>query len=153
MPRKARKLSSCGVYHIMIRGINRMTIFNDDADNLNFLHILDFCADENFIIMAYCLMGNHLHLLAKDCNDSLQHMMKAIGVRYVAYYNRRYQRTGPLFQGRYKSQPVTTKGYFLRVLRYIHRNPVAAGVVQDMQDYPWSSYIDYFASRKSRYVM
>ena len=52
MPRKARKLSSCGVYHIMIRGINRMTIFNDDADNLNFLHILDFCADENFIIMA-----------------------------------------------------------------------------------------------------
>lgn len=96
MPRKARKLSSCGVYHIMIRGINRMTIFNDDADNLNFLHILDFCADENFIIMAYCLMGNHLHLLAKDCNDSLQHMMKAIGVRYVAYYNRRYQRTGPL---------------------------------------------------------
>ena len=60
MPRKARKLSSCGVYHIMIRGINRMTIFNDDADNLNFLHILDFCADENFIIMAYCLMGNHL---------------------------------------------------------------------------------------------
>jgi len=62
MPRKARKLSSCGVYHIMIRGINRMTIFNDDADNLNFLHILDFCADENFIIMAYCLMGNHLHL-------------------------------------------------------------------------------------------
>lgn len=125
-----------------------MTIFNDDADNLNFLHILDFCADENFIIMAYCLMGNHLHLLAKDCNDSLQHMMKAIGVRYVAYYNRRYQRTGPLFQGRYKSQPVTTKGYFLRVLRYIHRNPVAAGMVQDMQDYPWSSYIDYFASRK-----
>ncbi|MFQ9763544.1 MAG: transposase [Gemmiger formicilis] len=148
MPRKARKLSSCGVYHIMIRGINRMTIFNDDADNLNFLHILDFCADENFIIMAYCLMGNHLHLLAKDCNDSLQHMMKAIGVRYVAYYNRRYQRTGPLFQGRYKSQPVTTKGYFLRVLRHIHRNPVAAGMVQDMQDYPWSSYIDYFASRK-----
>ena len=70
MPRKARKLSSCGVYHIMIRGINRMTIFNDDADNLNFLHILDFCADENFITMAYCLMGNHLHLLAKDCNDS-----------------------------------------------------------------------------------
>lgn len=83
MPRKARKLSSCGVYHIMIRGINRMTIFNDDADNLNFLHILDFCADENFIIMAYCLMGNHLHLLAKDCNDSLQHMMKAIGVRLL----------------------------------------------------------------------
>lgn len=82
-----------------------------------------------------------------DIDNDYIHM-KAIGVRYVAYYNRRYQRTGPLFQGRYKSQPVTTKGYFLRVLRYIHRNPVAAGMVQDMQDYPWSSYIDYFASRK-----
>ena len=84
MPRKARKLSSCGVYHIMIRGINRMTIFNDDADNLNFLHILDFCADENFIIMAYCLMGNHLHLLAKDCNDSLQQMMNLISMLLLA---------------------------------------------------------------------
>lgn len=74
--------------------------------------------------------------------------MKAVGIRYVAYFNRRYQRDGPLFRGRYNSQPVTTKGYFLRVLRYIHRNPVAAGIVQEMQDYPWSSYLDYFGSRK-----
>lgn len=80
--------------------------------------------------------------------DVLQHVMKAVGIRYVAYFNRRYQRDGPLFRGRYNSQPVTTKGYFLRVLRYIHRNPVAAGIVQEMQDYPWSSYLDYFGSRK-----
>lgn len=150
MPRKARSLSSSGIYHIMVRGINRMAIFNDDADNINFLHILDFCADDNFTILAYCLMGNHFHLLVKtqDSTDALQHVMKAVGVRYVSYFNKRYQRSGSLFQGRFKSQNVTTKGYFLRVLRYIHRNPVAAGLVQDMAEYPWSSYPDYFCSRK-----
>lgn len=148
MPRKARERSATGCYHIMARGINHIAIYNDDADNMNFLHILDFCADEDFTIFAYCLMGNHFHLLAKADADVLQHVMKAVGIRYVAYFNRRYQRDGPLFRGRYNSQPVTTKGYFLRVLRYIHRNPVAAGIVQEMQDYPWSSYLDYFGSRK-----
>ena len=148
MPRKARERSATGCYHIMGRGINHAAIYNDDADNMNFLHILDFCADEDFTIFAYCLMGNHFHLLAKADADVLQHVMKAVGIRYVAYFNRRYQRDGPLFRGRYNSQPVTTKGYFLRVLRYIHRNPVAAGIVQEMQDYPWSSYLDYFGSRK-----
>lgn len=148
MPRKARKLSATGIYHIMVRGVNRMAIFADDADCLNFLHILEFCADDDFTIFAYCLMGNHFHLLAKADDDALQRVMKAVGVRYVSYYNRRYQRTGPLFQGRYKSQAVTTKGYFLRVLRYIHRNPVAAGLVQQMQDYQWSSYRDYFGLRE-----
>ena len=148
MPRKARERSATGCYHIMARGINHTAIYNDDADNMNFLHILDFCADEDFTIFAYCLMGNHFHLLAKADADVLQHVMKAVGIRYVAYFNRRYQRDGPLFRGRYNSQPVTTKGYFLRVLRYIHRNPVAAGIVQEMQDYPWSSYLDYFGSRK-----
>lgn len=152
MPRKARERSATGCYHIMARGINHTAIYNDDADNMNFLHILDFCADEDFTIFAYCLMGNHFHLLAKADADVLQHVMKAVGIRYVAYFNRRYQRDGPLFRGRYNSQPVTTKGYFLRVLRYIHRNPVAAGIVQEMQDYPWSSYLDYFGSRKRYFV-
>lgn len=110
MPRKARKLSATGIYHIMVRGVNRMAIFADDADCLNFLHILEFCADDDFTIFAYCLMGNHFHLLAKADDDALQSIMKAVGVRYVSYYNRRYQRTGPLFQGRFKSQVVTTKG-------------------------------------------
>lgn len=112
MPRKARERSATGCYHIMGRGINHAAIYNDDADNMNFLHILDFCADEDFTIFAYCLMGNHFHLLAKADADVLQHVMKAVGIRYVAYFNRRYQRDGPLFRGRYNSQPVTTKGYF-----------------------------------------
>lgn len=70
-------------------------------------------------------------------------------IRYAAYYNRKYERIGTLFQDRYKSQPVTTVGYFLRVLRYIHNNPVAAGITDTMADYPWSSYRDYFATRST----
>ena len=69
MPRKARERSATGCYHIMARGINHTAIYNDDADNMNFLHILDFCADEDFTIFAYCLMGNHFHLLAKADAD------------------------------------------------------------------------------------
>lgn len=151
MPRAARGPSASGVYHIMWRGNDRMQIFFDDADRINFLHILDFCANENFIVLAYCLMGNHLHLLirAGDAPFALETTMKAIGVRYVSYFNRRFQRTGSLFQGRYKSQPVETVGYFLRVLRYIHNNPVAAGLAATMADYPWSSYLDYFGARKT----
>lgn len=75
MPRKARERSATGCYHIMGRGINHAAICNDDADNMNFLHILDFCADEDFTIFAYCLMGNHFHLLAKADADVLQHVM------------------------------------------------------------------------------
>ena len=120
MPRKARKLSSTGIYHIMGRGVNHMAIYNDDADSLNFLYILDFCADDDFVILGYCLMGNHYHLLVKAEDEALQRVMKAVGVRYVSYYNKRYQRT----------------------------DPVAAGLVQQMQDYPWSSYLDYFGHRQ-----
>ena len=99
MPRKARERSATGCYHIMARGINHTAIYNDDADNMNFLHILDFCADEDFTIFAYCLMGNHFHLLAKADADVLQHVMKAVGIRYVAYFNRRYQRMDLFFAG------------------------------------------------------
>ena len=152
MPRKARQLSPSGVYHIMVRGIDKMRIFPSSDDNLYFLSILAFVQNENFEILGYCLMGNHVHLLAKtskDKADSMEVAMKSLGVRYVNYFNFKYQRVGTLFQGRFVSQPVTTVGYLLRVLRYIHNNPVAAGMVQDPADYPYSSYQDYFGQRKS----
>ena len=97
-------------------------------------------------------MGNHVHLLvktAKDSADALESAMKSLGVRYVNFYNCKYQRVGTLFQGRYVSQPVATVGYFLRVLRYIHNNPVAAGMVENPADYPYSSYQDYFGERQT----
>lgn len=150
MPRRARRMSASGIYHVMIRGINKMQIFNDDADNIQFLHFLEFTQTDEFQILAYCLMGNHAHLLMRTSKTSIEPLeagMKSLCIRYAAYYNRKYERIGTLFQDRYKSQSVTTVGYFLRVLRYIHNNPVAAGITDTMADYPWSSYRDYFAAR------
>lgn len=152
MPRKARQLSPSGVYHIMVRGIDKMQIFPSPDDNLHFLAILDFVQRDDFLILAYCLMGNHVHLLvktAKDSTEALETAMKKLGVRYVSFFNSKYQRVGTLFQGRFVSQPVATVGYFLRVLRYIHNNPVAAGMVQSPADYMYSSYCDYFGGRKT----
>lgn len=116
MPRRPRKISGSGIYHVMIRGINKMQIFNDDADNIQFLHFLEYTQTDDFQILAYCLMGNHAHLLIRTSKNSIEALetgMKSLCIRYAAYYNRKYERIGTLFQDRYKSQPVTTVGYFL----------------------------------------
>lgn len=152
MPRKARLLSPSGVYHIMVRGIDKRQIFVTDDDSLRYLALLDFVQNENFEILAYCLMGNHVHLLVKTDKEKtgpLESAMKSLGVRYVNFFNSKYQRVGTLYQGRFVSQPVATVGYFLRVLRYIHNNPAAAGMVQNPADYPYSSYQDYFGERQT----
>ncbi|MCM1296039.1 MAG: transposase [Muribaculaceae bacterium] len=131
-----------------------MQIFRDPADCVQYLSYLDSVQQpERFEVLAYCLMGNHVHLLARTGKGSaagLETATKSLGVRYAAHYNRRYDRVGPLFQGRYKSQPVDTVGYFLRVLRYIHNNPVAAGLCAAPGDYQWSSWRDYFAPAPDR---
>ena len=152
MPRKARQLSPSGVYHIMVRGIDKMQIFVSDDDSLRYLALLDFVQSEDFKILAYCLMGNHVHLLvktAKGNTEAMEAAMKKLGVRYVNFFNSKYQRVGTLFQGRFVSQPVATVGYFLRVLRYIHNNPVAAGLAAHPGSYGFSSYQEYFGNRKT----
>ena len=150
MPRQPRQLSPSGIYHIMCRGIDRQQLFYDDLDNTKFMAALSMIESDNFEILAYCLMGNHFHLLVRTAKDSIEHMelaLKRLGIRYANHYNQRYTRLGPVFQGRYKSIPVQGTRYFLRVLRYIHQNPVKAGLCVKMQDYTYSSYIDYFATR------
>lgn len=147
MARQARQRSASGVYHIMCRGNSQMQIFHDDADNLTFLRFLAETVNNDFQVVAYCLMGNHFHLLVvtnKEKEDILESKMKSLLVRYVDYYNRRYERVGILFQNRFKSQPVETVPYFCRLIRYIHNNPVAAKICTEMDEYPWSSYRNYF---------
>ena len=141
MPRQARKQSESGIYHIMLRGIDRQQIFEDDSDNIEFLNILQkYRRDCGFALYAYCLMGNHIHLLLKPQADSLETIFKKIGGRYVYYYNVKYQRAGHLFQDRFKSEPVENDAYFLTVLRYIHQNPVRAEYCKAPEAYPYSSY-------------
>lgn len=150
MPRNERKKSSTGVYHVMMRGINKQRIFEDDEDCLKLLNTLaKFQKVSDYTIYAYCLMGNHIHLLIKEGNEELGNTFKRIGTSYVQWYNGKYSRTGHLFQDRYKSEVVEDERYFLTVLRYIHQNPLKAGIVIDLESYQWSSYNEYVTTEKS----
>jgi putative transposase len=144
MPRTSRLKSESGIYHIIMRGINRQRIFFDDEDCNRFIHTLmeykDVCG---FKIYTYCLMENHMHLLLHECKELLGTIMRRICSSYVFWYNKKYDRIGYLFQDRFKSEPVEDDTYFLTVLRYILQNPVKAGLVDKIEDYEWTNYNDY----------
>ena len=116
MPRKPRQKSALNIYHVILRGINKQIIFEDKADYLQFVNILMFYKEEcNFKLFAYCLMDNHIHLLVEESDVSLDEIMKRIEVKFVRWYNKKYERIGYLFQDRYKSEPVNDEKYFLTV--------------------------------------
>jgi REP element-mobilizing transposase RayT len=144
MSRTARRKSESGIYHVVLRGINRQTIFADDEDHEKFIQILSECKKiSGYSLYGYCLMGNHVHLLIKEETEDLGKIMKRIGVRYVYWFNRKYGRSGHLFQDRFKSEPVDDDGYFMTVLRYIHQNPLKSGLTKSLEGYQWSSYNEY----------
>jgi len=144
MPRRAREKSSTGIYHVMLRGINGQTIFKDKEDYEKLVQIItdykEVCVYE---IYAYCFMSNHIHLLIKEGKEELGVIFKRIGASYVFWYNKKYKRSGHLFQDRYKSEAVENDEYLLTVLRYIHQNPIKAGIENNIGKYPWSSYNEY----------
>ena len=144
MPRAARQKSNSGIYHIMLRGINRQQIFEDEEDREHFLETLENYKDQcGYIIYAYCLMGNHIHILLKEGKEDLTLIFKRIAGSYVYWYNWKYHRCGHLFQDRFKSEPVEEDSYFLTVLRYIHQNPVKARLCNRAEDFPYSSMREY----------
>jgi REP element-mobilizing transposase RayT len=144
MPRTARKKSESGIYHIILRGINRQIIFEDKEDKEKYLEILTQCKIlSGSRIFGYCLMGNHIHMLIQEGNEDMGMFMRRIGARYVYWYNWKYKRCGHLFQDRYKSEEVDDDSYYLAVLRYIHRNPVKAGITKEAADFKWSSFHEY----------
>lgn len=153
MPRQARKESGTGIFHIMMRGINHQNIFEDEEDNYQFINTLDRMRvrydDEgnpcgsNCTYYAYCLMNNHFHLLIREREESVGETVKRIASSYVYYYNRKYGRDGHLFKERFKSEPVNDIAYFTVLLRYIHQNPVKAGIVEHVKDYDFSSWGEY----------
>jgi len=154
MAREARKRSITGIYHIMLRGIDKRDIFLDDEDKIKFMEKLMKAKEiGKFELYGYCLMDNHAHLLIRE-NEDIGTSIKRITVGYVWWHNNKYGRTGHLFQNRYKSEPVDTERYLLTVLRYIHQNPVKAKVVLQARDYSWSSYKQYLVAyqQQSRYI-
>ena len=144
MPRQARRKSESGIYHIILRGINQQQIFEDEEDSRRFLETLSKYKEQcGYEIYAYCLMGNHVHILLKEGKENLTLVLKRIAGSYVYWYNWKYHRSGHLFQDRFKSEPVEDDAYFLTVIRYIHQNPVKAGICRNVDRYKFSSYNEY----------
>ena len=140
----------------MLRGNNKQVIFEYQSDFLKFqqllyqkCHPVDSDGDPMppcCVIYAYCLMPNHIHLLIREKKECVSDVIKGIAVSYAQYYNLKYGHTGHLFQGRFRSEPVDDWDYFLTLLRYIHQNPVAGGLVRKVEDYEWSSWREFINS-------
>jgi len=144
MSRQGRKRSNSGYYHVMLRGNAKENIFHDEQDKLRFIEILKTKKQgERFYLHAFCLMDNHLHLMISEGIENLSKIMKRINVSYVFYFNQKYKRVGHLFQDRFKSENVEQEKYLLALVRYIHQNPLKAGLVKRISEYKWSSYNSY----------
>jgi putative transposase len=144
MPRQAREKSISGIYHVMLRGVNKQNIFQDNEDKKKLFQVLRFykvlC---DFELIGYCFMDNHIHAIIKEKMESISLIVKRISSSYVFWFNEKYERCGHLFQERFKSEPIESDSQLLATLRYIHQNPVKAGITKDVSDFQWSSYVDY----------
>lgn len=150
MSRLARNISESGVYHILFRGVNQQNIFEEDAD---FEKLIDTIAivkqDMNFEIYAYCFMSNHVHIVLKEKSfGDISLIMKRILTKYARWYNIKYGRSGALIANRYKSVPVEIDEYFLHLIRYVHQNPVKACIVDKVENYSYSSFLEYVNKSK-----
>lgn len=144
MPREARLDVPGALHHIMIRGINKSDIFKDDQDRTLFLERLGLTVSEGkSSVHAWVLMTNHVHILFRSGKVGISVVMRKLLTWYAQYYNRRHSRTGHLFENRYKSILCDEDTYLLALVRYIHLNPIRAGIVTTLEEldrYPWSGH-------------
>jgi len=148
MVRRARRKSLSGIYHVMVRGIDRQLIFRCPSDFMKYRSVVKECKLLcGFELYAYCLMPNHVHFLIREGKEDIGKVMQRIGSRYAYWFNKKYERCGYLFQDRFKSETVDDHRYFSTLLRYIHRNPVVAGLSENAGDYRWSSYNEFVGKK------
>lgn len=146
MPRIARAVAAGFPHHVVQRGNNRADVFFNPDDRAVYLFLLKRYSEKwNTPIICYCLMTTHVHLLAKpSLEESLQKMMQGVTLCYTQHINRKYGRTGRLWESRYHSSIVDHEAYLWAVARYIERHPVRAEIVEDPGDYPYSSAAAHF---------
>ena len=141
-----RKLSEVDIYHVVSRGTGRQLIFECDEDRETFLRLLKRTLKlTNVELYAWCLMGNHYHLLVHASLDRISAMMRLLNSSYARWFNYKGKRVGHLFQCRFKSEPVNDEAYLMTVIRYIHRNPDVAGIA-NTESYRWSSFKEYIGT-------
>ncbi len=144
MPRPLRIDYDGALHHIIVKGNGGIDIFTDNSDRERLLNSLSSLVKRyNFKVYAYCLMRNHIHLLVETAETPLSRLMREFLTGYVQYFNKRWNRKGHLLGDRYKSILVDKDAYLLTLQRYIHLNPVKAGIVEHPADYMWSSYKEY----------
>lgn len=150
MARPLRLSFENAVYHITVRGNRREPVFHDDEDRQTFLRkINETCLKYSFVCFAYCLMDNHYHLFLKTPLANISEGMHHLNTSYVNWFKARHKLVGVVFQGRYKSLLVDENNYGIQLSAYIHLNPYRAGIVENLKEYPWSSYRGYVIGDKS----
>ena len=143
MTRVARQVADSSLYHVVFRGNGRQILFYSDADRCALLKMLKRVAErEGVLVLAWCLMGNHAHMVVCDERGRLSELMHSLLTGYARYFNQKYGHVGHVFQDRFSSYPIETDSYLLTVLRYVHLNPERAGLGR-ADEYRWSSYREY----------
>jgi len=143
MPRKER-ITEAGFYHIINRGVERRDIFLEPEDYDKFLIILDEVFQQCKIkLHSYCLMTNHYHLLIETTQSNISEAMRKLNSKYPMYFNKKYDRTGHLWQGRYASYYLFDDVHFWYVAKYIERNPISANMVNQIEYYPYQSFTQW----------
>ena len=143
MPRKER-YQEIGHYHIINRGVEQRFIYLEPEDYEFFLDLLfKLSNDYQIVIHAFCLMTNHYHLLLETKQNNLSKAIQFVNDKYSKYFNKKYIRSGHLWQGRYKSHPLFDNAHFWIVAKYIERNPIKAGMVKDVAFYKYQSFFQW----------
>ena len=149
MARKPRVHFPGALYHVISRGNQRQDIFLDDTDRTVYLSYLSECKGRFSIeLYAYALMRNHVHLLLEVHEKPLSRFMQSLLFRYARYFNKRYDKVGHLFQGRYRAILCDKDAYLLELVRYVHLNPIRAKIVSDLKRYLWTSHLSYLGRAK-----
>lgn len=150
MPRSARKYLKNPYIHIIVQGINKEYIFKENSHKTSYKTILKKnLVQTNINILAYCIMDNHVHILAhSDEVKEITKLMQKTNTSYAKLYNKKHNRVGYVFRDRYYTQMILSKNHLYNCIVYIHNNPVKANIVKDKSDYLYSSYLEYLGQKE-----
>lgn len=151
MSRRKRMKSSTDVYHVVSRGNNKQYILENDSDKAYYRRIMKEKSEKYGVkVYAYCIMSNHVHILVKAELKMLSLFMKELNFVYAVYHNEKNGKCGHVFQNRFYSGCIETESYLVSCVRYIHNNPVNAGVISDFSKYTYSSAWEFFHNRNKK---